>query len=484
LEKDLEEAQSENENLNKETEEQKQKIRNFDLVSDALKAEPTENKFIKEFGDLIEHDYKIFCDKEKGSNDAANIRKLDQILKEMRLIANCPELHSKSIGAIGGGFSSGKSSLINSFIVDAKIKLAEGITYVTAFPSYVICDQKSEVNGVSFRGGLFPIAPDIYKEISHDFIKSFDFDLKKIIEYTTVLAPMENQYFENLCIIDTPGYNAPTTGNTEYDFAIAKKYIENAEFLIWAVRIEEGTIPESDIEFLIKLNKFGIDPKWPLYVVANRAQLRKADDRENILDNIEETLDDNDLSYAGISAYNSSKKELLTSRKKDLLQFLEEHNKPSRVYVELRKMLNDVFSDYFKEANRDYDEREKKRKEVKKLILQAFAGGNINIDDDESSVDLESGLNDLLKYFQPKELKDERLKRIENLRDSFLNCLDSFCDDAGIDRKKDNFCERCGEPVENNSKLCSKCLPKTCPYCGCIKNKAKDKFCAECGKGI
>jgi hypothetical protein len=466
LERTLRDTQSENENLSKEIDTKKQKIRNFDLVSAALKAEPAENKYIKEFGSLIENDYKKFCDKEQGSNDAANIRILDQIFNEMRLIANCPELHSKSIGAVGGGFSSGKSSLINSFFVDAKIKLAEGIKPVTAIPSYVLCDQKSVVNGVSFRGGLFPIAPDMYREISHEFIKSFDFDLIKIIDYTTVLAPMENKYFENLCIIDTPGYNPPSSGNTGHDFETAKKYIENAEFLIWTVSLDNnGTIPKSDIEFIKKLDKFGIKKNGivpnPLYIVANKAQLKKADDREDILDKFEETLDDNDLFYAGISAYNSLKKELLASRKSNIYDFLTDHNKPSQIYAELRGMLNDVFGDYFIEANRDFDEREKKRKEVKKLILQAFAGGNISIDDEEASVGLENGLNDLLRYFQPKEQKDERINRIQNLRDNFMKCLDSFCDDAGIDRMKEIFCTNCGK-----------------------KLKEKDKFCTGCGKSL
>ena len=488
LEEKLQTMENEQEALIKENEEHKEKIRNFDLVSDALKAPPVENRYIKEFFSLIENDFKNdLCNKEKGSNDADNLRKLDTILNEMKLIANCPQLHSKNIGTIGGGFSSGKSSFINSFITGAKVKLAEGIKPVTAIPSYVICDEDSQVHGVSFRGGIFPITLEMYREISHEFMKSFQFDLKEVIIYTTVLAPMERKYFENLCIIDTPGYNPPGSGDTGQDLETARKYIQKANFLIWTIGLDAvGTIPKSDIDFLQGLELFGIKPDKHLYIVANKAQIKKPEDIESILDNIEDTLEDNDLDYAGISAYNSLIREILTSRKSDIFDFLEKHNRPSGKYAELKGMLFEVFKDYFREANQDHDEKEKKRKEVKKLILHALASGNMSIDDDKASVKLEEGLNDLIHYFQPTEQKEERLKRIQNLRDKFLNCLNNFCDDAGFERKEEKFCLYCGEPVKDGKKVCSKCASKIgpdekfCPSCG-KKLAKKAKFCTECG---
>ena len=460
LKESLKSMENENKNLTIEAEELKYKVRNFNLVSEALKAESTENSFIKEFADLIEHDYKKdFCNQERGSNDAENLRELDYILQELKLIANCPDLHSKSIGAIGGGFSSGKSSLINSFFSGDELKLAVGIKPVTAIPSYVINgDSGSMVRGISFKGGNFPIELDVYKKISHDFMKSFDFDLKKIINYITVLTPMDNKYFNNLCLIDTPGYNPPDSGNTKKDSETARKYIENAQFLIWTVGLDaNGTIPKSDLDFLKELD-FGNDPNRHLYIVANKAQLKPKEDVEDILDKFEETLDDNDFSYIGISAYNSQKKEIHAYRKCDLFEFLEAHNKPSRKYPELKQKLYDVFKDYFIEANNDYDSKELKRKEVKKLILTALANGNINAySDDDASVELESGLNDLLHYFQPKELKEARIKRISNLRDKFMDCLDRFCKDAGIEHIDVKYCEYCGEPHETAGNLCGKC---------------------------
>ena len=490
LEDKIKTMQQDNESLAKEVSENREKIRNFDLVSDALKAEPVKNSFIDEFASLIDNDYsKELCNHVPGVNDAENLKIMQQILEEMKLIANCPNLHSKGIGAVGGGFSSGKSSFINSFFVGSEVKLAEGIKPVTAIPSYVICDQDSAIHGISFRGGLFPITIDMYKEISHEFLKSFSFDLKEIVTYTTVLTPMEEKYFKNLCLIDTPGYNPPDSGNTAHDFETARKYIKDAAFLIWIVGLDtNGTVPKSDIDFLSNL-EFGANQNKPLYIVANKAQLKTKDDIENILDKFEETLDDFDISYAGISAYNSMKKELHASRKSDIYEFLAGHNKPSTKYADLKGMLHDVFKQYVGKVHEDDEEKNTKRKEVKTLLLNALESGNIGLDDTSSK--LEEGLNKLLRYFQSKEDLDKRIQRVTVTRDKFMACLDNFCDAMGIERKEERFCTSCGEPIEGNKALCKKCSAsetrtneaRICPGCG-KKAAKKDIFCVECGERL
>jgi hypothetical protein len=297
---------------------------------------------------------------------------------------------------------------------------------------------------------------------------------------------MENKYFDNLCLIDTPGYNPPGSGNTAYDFETARKYIKDAEFLIWTVNIEDGTITKSDIDFLKNL-EFGNNTDHPnkhLYIVASKAQVKTKDNIESILDKFEETLDDHDFSYEGISAYDSKKNELHTSRKKNIYEFLTEHNKSNRKYAELKGMIHNVFKQYIGKIHEDYDEKAAKRKEVKTLLLRALEGGNIGLDD--SSNKLEDGLNKLLRYFQSSEDLAKQIERVTVTRDKFMTCLDNFCDNMGIERKESSFCMNCGELIENGKTLCVKCSAvnaNICPYCG-TKGKEKDVFCMECGNII
>jgi hypothetical protein len=416
LESDLKAAQ-------KVIEEQTLKLQNFELVNEALKAKPVKNQFVEEFTSLVENDFKAFCDVESNLNDVVEVDRLRGILNEMRLIANCPAMRSKNLGAIGGGFSSGKSSFINSFISGSDIRLAEGIRPVTAIPSYVICDKKSQVNGISYKGGSFNIANDLYKVISHEFLKSFSFDLKDIVLYTTVSCQINSDIFSSICLIDTPGYNPAGSSTTDQDLTTAKEYVKNAQFLIWIVGLDtNGTIPKSDLDFLDEL-AFGKDK--PLYIVANKAELKNKDDIDNILDIFEECLDDRDIVCAGISAYSSKKSKIYAKRKLDLFDFLKDQNKASSKFGELAGLIYDVFEDYLNEIKRDNKANDSKRKEIKSILFDAYESGS-------NSDGLEESLNNLINSFMPKESLDKRTKRATALYETFLNCFYSFCADVNI----------------------------------------------------
>jgi GTPase Era involved in 16S rRNA processing len=460
------------------------KIRNYDLVSAALAALPVENPHVSRLEQLIDHDFTEFCNIESGLNDVIPMRRLMKLKSEMQRIANCPQLYSKIIGAIGGGFSSGKSAFANSFLDTKKIRLAEGIKPVTAIPSYVISDPEPRIQGVTYKGGVFPIALDMYRDISHEMLKSFTFNLKDIILYTTVLAPMRDDLFKNICLTDTPGYNPPQTGTEKQDIETAQEYIKNAEFLIWMVGLDaNGTIPLSDLDFLSALD-FGKESGKPLFVIANKAELKPEEELEDILDEFSACLDDADLHYEGICAYSSKQKKVYGFRKKDIYQFLSEHNTNSRLYAHFANEIHEIFKDYVQMIHTDFDEKNEKRRAVKRLLLSALESGAIGVD--EASNRLEEGLNDLLKYFQTEETKEKRLSRASELRDAFGQCIHDFCEAAGIEHEENVYCSHCGAVMSANEEICPHCNTlatgenKKCPSCGTIL-ALDDIFCTECG---
>jgi|GEM_PF-1735216 len=472
------------------------RLKNFDLVSDAFNAEPLENEFLDKFKTMLEDEFMMkLCNEVQGANDAKNLEKMREVLNEMRLIAECPELHSKSIGAIGGGFSSGKSTFINSFLEVAKpgerpeIILAEGETPVTAIPSYVVCNRKDfRIDGISFEGGRFHIDLEMYKSLSHkdEYVeKTFSF-LGRLIIYTVVHAPMEDKYFSNLCLIDTPGYNSPQADSMKRDAATAIEAIKKAGFLIWLVNVERGTLEKSDIKFLKNLNRFGIKNGHPLYIVATNARQRTEKDIKKILDEFEKTLEKSHLSYEGITVYDSKKKKVYEQRKKPLHDFFMEHNKPSESYGVIKKKLNDVFADYIKVVVEKYNWANAKRKE----LLAIRRGVNSNEDNEM----LNQSLTDLMrsKSFNPEGTVDDAVKKVRDIKDRFVTCLDDFCDKANIPRMENRFCIKCCEVIQGNETLCSKCMGKNarggdatvkCPKCG-KDQPGRVKFCSSCGESM
>lgn len=88
--------------------------------------------------DLLEE---MYLDLNKILNVSELMNNINEILYEIREIINFDFLNFKNIIAVGGGFSSGKSSFLNQLIKD--VKLPVDVNPSTAIPTYIFnSDEK------------------------------------------------------------------------------------------------------------------------------------------------------------------------------------------------------------------------------------------------------------------------------------------------------------------------------------------------------
>ncbi|GAA7945006.1 hypothetical protein COL447_10810 [Helicobacter pylori] len=125
---------------------------------------------------------------------------LQEIQKELQLVASYPSLFQKTIVAVGGGFSTGKSTFLNN-LLGLKLKLPEDIDPTTAIPTYCLKGKREVLMGFSQNGGMVELP---HLAFDHQFLKSLGFNLKEIMPFMLLSAP--SVPFEFLCFIDTPGY--------------------------------------------------------------------------------------------------------------------------------------------------------------------------------------------------------------------------------------------------------------------------------------
>jgi len=298
------------------------------------------------FNSLVENDFLVFANQESSlAEEAKALLMLQNIQRELQMISSFPNIYNRNIVAVGGGFSAGKSEFISSFFENKKIKLPIGIKPVTAIPTYISNGENHIIKGYSYKGGSVNISSKLYAELSHDFIKSFSFNLKDIVPMMAIETKIKNH--NNICFIDTPGYNPTNTGTTDSDHQTATEYLENANVLLWVIGLDasDGAIPASDLEFLEELS---LEDK-KLFVIANKADLKSPDDLEEVLDSFEDMLDEYDIEYYGISAYDSIHENEISFRKESLLDFLQEIDNPINAKQQIIRELNKVF-DMYKEA--------------------------------------------------------------------------------------------------------------------------------------
>nr|WP_120992785.1 GTPase [Helicobacter pylori] len=318
-----------------------------DLIACVLNAK-MENKGLEEYQCILDNEFLEFAsgvDSLKEKEIA--LLELQEIKKELQLVASYPSLFQKSMVAVGGGFSTGKSSFLNNVL---GLKLPVGLDKTTAIPTYCLKGEREVLMGCSQNGGVVELP---YLTFDHKFLDSLGFNLKEIMPSMLLSAP--SVPFEFLCFIDTPGYNPSNQGYTGGDRQVSKEYLNHAKHILWLISCERGGIEKSDLDYLQELYEEGKQ----VFIVLDKAGLKITIQLEEIAVQTKETLEDNGIEFLGIGAYSSERyQEIKEFSEKSpvfdsLEKFLTELNKKSEKQNEILKVLYKVGLAYEKAIKED-----------------------------------------------------------------------------------------------------------------------------------
>ena len=343
----------------------------YDLVSGLLEAKPSENEAFEAFKKVFNEDFMAFANKESSlADEVTAVQRLQALEKRLEQIVAFPHTFAKRSIVIGGGFSSGKSAFINSFIAQSDRVLPEGITPVTAIPSYVMASTDVSIKGCARTGATVDIAPKLYGQLSHSSQSSRDsmIAFRHLMPAIAVEVPLRAG-FEHICLIDTPGYDS-AGGQTGGDEATAAEWLKDEDAaLIWMICAQSGTVPETDLDFIEGLELNG----RPFYVVLTKADLKSASELEDILAKVKATLEDEELKPVGISMYSSLRDERGRAYPSDglsLSDFFRGQNQPvENLGAKLKGELESVFSMYEKAIKQDEQSAKLLMKRLKALDL-------------------------------------------------------------------------------------------------------------------
>ncbi len=235
----------------------------YDLIARILNAK-MENKGLEEYQCILDNEFLEFAsgvDSLKEKEIA--LLELQEIKKELQLVASYPSLFQKSMVAVGGGFSAGKSSFLNNVL---GLKLPVGLDKTTAIPTYCLKGEREVLMGRSQNGGVVEL-PDF--SFDHKTLNAFDFDLKSIMPFMLLSTP--SVPFEFLCFIDTPSYNPSNQGYTDGDRQASKEYLANAKYILWVMDCDRGPIQGNDLNYLQELYE---EHGKQVFIVLNKADLK------------------------------------------------------------------------------------------------------------------------------------------------------------------------------------------------------------------
>ncbi|GBC54718.1 TPA: dynamin family protein [Pseudomonas aeruginosa] len=308
----------------------------YNLVCNILNSKPAENAALSELKGWLAGEFARDVQRLELPADVTSpaLEQANAIGLHAELISDSPALRTKFLVAVAGGFSSGKSSFVTSFMrKEYSQLLAKGIQPVTAIPTYVMPGCELSIYGHTSKGAHVELSKDEYAQLTHDFIANMGFSVKEIMPHVVIESPMPG--LKHLAFIDMPGYDpaASDTVDTAADHGIASAALSEADAVIWLVALDSnGTLPANDLEFLLQ----HADDR-PLYVVLNKADLRPLANLEAVIEEIKEHLEDSGIQFEGICAYSSTLAKELLHEGKSLSEVMNEWDHLSDAALVLHK---------------------------------------------------------------------------------------------------------------------------------------------------
>ncbi|MGL2473294.1 dynamin family protein [Helicobacter pylori] len=392
----------------------------YDLIARILNAK-TSNERLEEYQSILDNEFLEFAsgvDSLKEKEIA--LLTLQGIQKELQLVASYPSLFQKTIVAVGGGFSAGKSTFLNN-LLGLKLKLPEDMNPTTAIPTYCLKGKREVLMGFSQNGGMVEL-PNL--AFDNQFLKSLGFNLKEIMPSMLLSAP--SVPFEFLCFIDMPGFNPANQGYTGGDKEASKESLKHAKHILWLVSCESGGIESDDLESLQELYEEGKQ----VFIVLSRADRRTKSQLEEVAKQIKETLEDNGIEFLGICAYSATRyqeyKEFSEKNKvfDSLEKFFKKLNQRSEKQNEILESLYEVHRMYEKAIQQDVSQFKRYQSELRSVKLDLMQKGFDDFNDATFNK-----IHSLKKEFAEQERsKEENLVRLNEVISLFKESVDKVFD--------------------------------------------------------
>lgn len=330
-------------------------------------------------------------------------KNFDELLEKIEDAINFPLFYHKNIIALCGQFSSGKTSMINSFLKDNI--LPTSIEPTTAINTFVINDEEE---GLYIRNCFSGKTKVDYDFVTHTFTKEYDKDVHSMVKYASLHT--QKLKYENIALLDTPGYTGQGQDATEDDSNMAMKGIAQADNIIWVIDIDNGTIKNNDLEFLKKKELNGKD----ILIVFNKAEQKSEEDIDKIVEESKSLLYSRGIDYKDIVVYSSHQPENYKEGEEKLFNFFESENKSiERNYLEdLNKIFNE-FIEYYEDLKEDLGNNLKVFRIVKLKSLNITTGAK---DIETSLKKVEKDINSLNELI--KALETAKEKCLDLMKDS------------------------------------------------------------------
>lgn len=155
--------------------------------------------------------------------------------------------------AVAGGYSAGKSSLLN-YLTGIGDLLPTGVEPVSVVNTYLNCvfspNKRLVIRGENLKDELVLLNDEVLACIQHS--SKSKTSIKDVLKKIVIDVSVRDKYLDGVTFVDTPGYNN-AVGQDESDKKTADDAMEKCDAIFWCIDVESGTITKNDLEMLKKV---------------------------------------------------------------------------------------------------------------------------------------------------------------------------------------------------------------------------------------
>lgn len=225
------------------------------------------------------------------------------------------KLIGKNIVALGGGFSSGKSSFLNALMLNNV--LPADIDPSTSVPTYIVKGENHDLQGINVFDTKIALELPELKRIAHGFGKIEDSEQETVTEVVTLGHILSSIFlstpfhsYDNIAFLDTPGYSKPDTAaySQKTDENIARRQLNGSDFILWFIQADAGTVTEEDIKFIKTLRE-----DIPKLIILSKADKKPEKDLGEIIEKIKSVLTLKGVRFIDVLAFSNKEPERFDS---------------------------------------------------------------------------------------------------------------------------------------------------------------------------
>lgn len=275
-------------------------------------------RLLAEIKHTIEHDFLQLAKQDDNTTGAHTYAQLLLLEKQLNEIAAFPHLEKYYTVAVGGSFSAGKSRFLNS-VLGCPSLLPTDTTPTTSIPTYLSLGEQNAISALNFYRKKTAIDEEALKAICHAFNERFGVTFSHLLQLISV--EREDFKYPNLVFLDTPGYSKAddiinTQNNTDEN--IAREHLRSADYLIWLVDQQNGTVPQQDIEFLKSL-----ELTQPVLVVISKADKKPESQIQQIINIAKQDLQRAEINFLDVIGYSAQLNKEFSSSQTVLTDLLQ-----------------------------------------------------------------------------------------------------------------------------------------------------------------